>query len=216
MQPNPIDSARLTLSELLDRALNKGVVLWGDATISVAGVDLSYVGLKVLLASVDTAQRLRPEPALTSPARSRPISSSPPLPLRQAGAENAVRADAAIVRREKITRAPDNPAVFERPTGALAARCDTQDHIAIDPERIERDLARLVLGVIELLRQLIERQAVRRVENGALSGEEIERLGQALLRLETRMDELKAAFGLVGQDLTLDLGPLRDLAAGAD
>ncbi len=50
---------RLALSELLDRALNKGVVLWGDATISVAGIDLVYVGLKVLLASVDTAERLR-------------------------------------------------------------------------------------------------------------------------------------------------------------
>lgn len=49
----------LALSELLDRALNKGVVVWGDATISVAGVDLIYVGLKILLASVDTAERLR-------------------------------------------------------------------------------------------------------------------------------------------------------------
>lgn len=59
MQPRPINSDQLALSELLDRALNKGVVLWGDATISVAGVDLIYVGLKVLLASVDTAERLR-------------------------------------------------------------------------------------------------------------------------------------------------------------
>lgn len=53
------DRDALTLSELLDRALHKGIVLWGDATISVAGVDLVYVGLKVLLASVDTAARLR-------------------------------------------------------------------------------------------------------------------------------------------------------------
>jgi hypothetical protein len=59
MPPHLIDRNQLALSELLDRALNKGVVLWGDATISVAGVDLIYVGLKVLLASVDTAQRLR-------------------------------------------------------------------------------------------------------------------------------------------------------------
>jgi len=54
-----INRDQLALSELLDRALNKGVVLWGDATISVAGVDLIYVGLKALLASVDTAERLR-------------------------------------------------------------------------------------------------------------------------------------------------------------
>jgi hypothetical protein len=59
MQPHLFDRDQLALSELLDRALNKGVVLWGDATISVAGVDLIYVGLKVLLASVDTAERLR-------------------------------------------------------------------------------------------------------------------------------------------------------------
>ena len=59
MQHGLIDRNELALSELLDRALNKGVVVWGDATISVAGVDLIYVGLKVLLASVDTAERLR-------------------------------------------------------------------------------------------------------------------------------------------------------------
>lgn len=59
MQHGLIDRNELALSELLDRALNKGVVVWGDATISVAGVDLIYVGLKVLLASVDTAARLR-------------------------------------------------------------------------------------------------------------------------------------------------------------
>jgi hypothetical protein len=59
MQPHLFDRDQLALSELLDRALHKGVVLWGDATISVAGVDLIYVGLKVLLASVDTAERLR-------------------------------------------------------------------------------------------------------------------------------------------------------------
>ena len=59
MQHGQINRNELALSELLDRALNKGVVVWGDATISVAGVDLIYVGLKVLLASVDTADRLR-------------------------------------------------------------------------------------------------------------------------------------------------------------
>ena len=68
MQPRPINRDQLALSELLDRALNKGVVLWGDATISVAGVDLIYVGLKVLLASVDTAERLRQDARATAPA----------------------------------------------------------------------------------------------------------------------------------------------------
>jgi hypothetical protein len=63
MQPRAIDNDRLALSELLDRALNKGVVLWGDATVSVAGIDLIYVGLRVLLASVGTVEQLRREAA---------------------------------------------------------------------------------------------------------------------------------------------------------
>lgn len=68
MQPRLINRDQLALSELLDRVLNKGVVLWGDATISVAGVDLIYVGLKVLLASVDTAERLRHDACATAQA----------------------------------------------------------------------------------------------------------------------------------------------------
>jgi len=68
MQRHPTNRDQLALSELLDRALNKGVVLWGDATISVAGVDLIYVGLKVLLASVDTAERLRQNARATASA----------------------------------------------------------------------------------------------------------------------------------------------------
>jgi hypothetical protein len=64
-----------------------------------------------------------------------------------------------------------------------------------------------------LLRQLLERQAVRRVESGVLGEEEIECLGETLLKLEARMDELKTAFGLEGQELTLDLGPLRNLVS---
>ena len=70
-----------------------------------------------------------------------------------------------------------------------------------------------MLSVVELLRKLLERQAVRRVENGTLSEEEIERLGETLLKLEARMGELKAAFGLGDQELTLDLRPLRDLVS---
>jgi hypothetical protein len=93
---------------------------------------------------------------------------------------------------------------------------DLRERIVIDPKKVERDLARLVLSVIELLRNLLERQAVRRVESGALNEEEIERLGETLLKLETRMGELKAAFGLADQELTLDLGPLRDLVSACE
>ena len=80
-----------------------------------------------------------------------------------------------------------------------------------DAEHIERGLAQLVLTLIELVRQLMERQAIRRVEAGGLSGEQIERLGLALMALEQGMEELKEAFGLAGEDLNLDLGPLGKL-----
>jgi hypothetical protein len=80
-----------------------------------------------------------------------------------------------------------------------------------DPEQVERGLAQLVLTLIELLRQLMERQALARMEQGGLSEEEIDRLGDTFMKLEKRMQELKAHFGLEDRDLNLNLGPLGDL-----
>jgi hypothetical protein len=80
-----------------------------------------------------------------------------------------------------------------------------------DPERVEQGLAQLVLTLIELLRQLMERQALRRMEGGTLSDEEIDRLGETFMKLERRMEELKREFGLEDEDLNLNLGPLGDL-----
>jgi Gas vesicle protein K len=77
-----------------------------------------------------------------------------------------------------------------------------------DPEKLERGLAQLVMTVVDLLRQLMERQALRRVESGTLDDDEIERLGVAFKRLNERMDELKEIFELTDEDLNLDLGPL--------
>ena len=83
--------------------------------------------------------------------------------------------------------------------------------INADPERVEQGLAKLVLTLIELLRRLLEKQALRRIDGGALTPEEIERMGLTFLRLEKKMAELKAHFGLQAEDLTLDLGPLGEL-----
>ena len=82
------------------------------------------------------------------------------------------------------------------------------ERINADPERVEQGLARLVLTVIELLREVLEHQAIRRMDGGTLSDAEIERLGLALLKLNHRMDELKTIFGLTDEDLNIDLGPL--------
>ena len=86
----------------------------------------------------------------------------------------------------------------EAPTGRIKA----------DPENVERGLAQLVLTIVELLRQLMERQAIRRMEGGSLSDEQIERMGETFMKLEERMEELREHFGLELEDLNLDLGPL--------
>jgi hypothetical protein len=83
--------------------------------------------------------------------------------------------------------------------------------IAADPEKVEQGLAKLVLTLIELIRRLLEKQALRRMESGSLTDEEIERLGQTFIKLDEKMKELKSVFGLDGEELNLNLGPLGDL-----
>src|SRR5205814_4256104 len=80
-----------------------------------------------------------------------------------------------------------------------------------DRESLEKGLAQLVLTLVELIRQLMERQALRRIEGGSLSSDEVERLGETFMLLDQRMEELKETFGLEDEDLNLDLGPLGQL-----
>ncbi len=91
---------------------------------------------------------------------------------------------------------------------ALKSHAGPDGRVSIDPETIEQDLARLVLGLIEFIRQLMELQAIRRSEAGTLSPEEEERLGLALMRSEHAVRDIAAKFGLSADDLSLDLGPL--------
>lgn len=104
---------------------------------------------------------------------------------------------------------PGSPPPDDLRTAALQTIASSlPDRINADPERVEQGLARLVLTVIELLREVLEHQAVRRMDGGSLTDQEVERLGLALLKLNHRMDELKAIFGLTDEDLNIDLGPL--------
>jgi hypothetical protein len=80
------------------------------------------------------------------------------------------------------------------------------ERIDIDPDDVERGLAGLVLGLVELLRQVLERQAVRRMEGGTLTDEEVERVGLALMRLERKVRELAVQFGLTEDDLKIRVG----------
>ncbi len=79
------------------------------------------------------------------------------------------------------------------------------------PENADHGLAKLVITLVELIRKLMEKQAIRRVEGGTLSDNEIERLGETLMKLEMKMDEMKKLFNLTDDDLNLNLGPLGDL-----
>ncbi len=98
---------------------------------------------------------------------------------------------------------------LRRELDQLAARAPQR--LDCSPDSIERDLARLVLSVIELLRRLLERQAIRRMEGGTLTDQQVEEMGQALMKLEKKIRELAELFGLKPEDLNLDLGPLGKL-----
>lgn len=100
----------------------------------------------------------------------------------------------------------------EEAAGALIEELETRGahagKLAIDPERVEQDLARLVLALMEFLRQVLELQAIRRMEAGRLTEDEEERVGLTLMRARAKIVELAGQFGLSEQDLSLRLGPL--------
>ena len=112
--------------------------------------------------------------------------------------------------KPKTLSAPESSLVefegeLERLTAALPSR------INADPEKVEHGLAKLVLTLVELLRRLMEKQALRRIEAGSVTPEEIERMGVTFIRLEEKMAELRAHFGFTEEDLNLSLGALGDL-----
>ena len=83
--------------------------------------------------------------------------------------------------------------------------------LKLTPDNADSGLAKLVLTLVELIRKLVEKQAMRRVDGGSLTDAEIERLGETLMKLEMKMEELKKHFNLTDRDLNINLGPLGDL-----
>jgi hypothetical protein len=115
-----------------------------------------------------------------------------------------------------------NPETDQRLYGDLAALDEFAEQleqvqqmrpqrIQADESNVEQGLAKLVLTLIELIRRLLEKQALRRIEAGSLTDDQIERMGETFLKLEQKMAELKVTFGLEDEDLNLNLGPLGDL-----
>jgi hypothetical protein len=110
---------------------------------------------------------------------------------------------------DKVLHAPRDLDLFTREQPRLDDALSRR--INADPENLERGLAQLVMTIVELLRQLMERQALRRIDGGTLSAEQVERLGQTFMELDKRMAELREEFGLDEEDLNLNLGPLGNL-----
>ena len=210
-----IANQHFTLLELLDRLLDKGVVVKGEILLSVADIDLVYLNVGLLLSSVKTVEQA----ARRGGNREAKLISWQTSPQREFLDEPQPEVegkDAAPAPLPKATsqRNSDDEATIAR---ALPSATDYElDQFAgpranIDPDNVEKGLAQLVLTLVELIRKLMEKQAVRRMDAGQLDVGEIERMGNAFLLLDERMEQLKEAFGLQGEDLNLDLGPLGEL-----
>jgi hypothetical protein len=189
---------RIELAEVLNHILDKGVVLKGEVMLAVADIDLIQLDLGLLLTAVESATR-RPR-----------VSGARTLGLAAPRAESRAEASSGSTMESQVVDSLDAPgdaavAPLQSVAESLPQRLNT------DPDKVENGLAKLVLTLIEVLRKVLEHQAVRRMEGGHLSDAEIEKLGVALLRLNDRMQEMKGIFGLTDDDLQIDLGPLGKL-----
>jgi hypothetical protein len=189
---------RIELSEVLNHILDKGVVLRGEVMLAVADIDLIKLDLGLLLTAFETAMRRTPLPGGSHPAM-------PPRPSEWVSAPSSGSTMESQVVESLPAPKDAQIAPLEAVAPGLPPRLNT------DPDKVENGLAKLVLTLIEVLRKVLEHQAVRRMEGGHLSDAEIEKLGVALLRLNDRMQEMKGIFGLTDDDLQIDLGPLGTL-----
>jgi hypothetical protein len=189
---------RVELSEVLNHILDKGVVLKGEVMLAVADIDLIRLDLGLLLTAVESAMRVPRVPG------ARTLGLAAPRPESRAPAASGSTMESQVVDSLDAPR-DATVAPLESVAESLPQRLNT------DPDKIENGLAKLVLTLIEVLRKVLEHQAVRRMEGGHLSDAEIEKLGVALLRLNDRMQDMKGIFGLTDDDLQIDLGPLGKL-----
>jgi hypothetical protein len=186
----PVNAARsirddLSLAEALDRILHRGVSLEGNLTIGLADVDLLFLDLRLLLGSVDTiwpdgspvVPAIRPQ--TPSPA---PPSSGPPPASRNARSHD-------IAPR----------------SGGSSPSIAVNDHQGAGGSSTAQGLVRLVLTLVKLLHEVLERQAVRRMEAGQLTDAQIDNLGTALFAQADEISRLQRQFGFSEKDLTLDL-----------
>lgn len=203
--------SHVPLVDVVDRLLETGVVVSGDVLLSVAGVDLVQLGLRAVLEGIDGRTKTVADPA-PAPGTAHPQSAADPETPSAAGEQSAARdvLDPAASTTRRSGAATPRPLRVVPVAGGDAVEPTAGPRVGIDPDRVEHGLVQLVLTVVEVLRQVLERQALRRVETDQLSSADVEALGTALLRLYERMEDLKVHFGLHDEDLVLRLGEVRD------
>jgi hypothetical protein len=166
----------VTLLDVLDRVIDRGVVVKGEVFLQVADVQLIDLGLQLVLASSERLRR---------------------------GSRHELSAGELERQREDLR-------ALERDLERVQHLVPTT--LAADsPQQAEHGLAKLVLTLVELIRKLMERQALRRMAGGSLTDVEVERLGLTFQALERKMGELKRVFGIQDHELNLELGPLGNL-----
>jgi len=195
-----LGSDRLDLSDVLSSLLDKGVALRGGVTLAVADIDLIYLDLALLLTAIESVAREPRRTGLLASALGPPDLS----PGGRAHGEGERPAPAAV----GVPTAASPPLPRSEGVSLSELAPDLPERIDADSTAAENGLARLVLTLIELLRKVLEHQAIRRMDGGGLTESEVERLGLAMLRLHQRMEEMKEVFGLADEDLQVDLGPL--------
>lgn len=223
---------RVTLLELLDRLLDRGVMVKGEILLSVADVDLIYLNLGLLLSSVKTIEstarrsdRRDTEKIIENAARRSDQRDDTEVISQQTSSRrgflNAPQLEEGS--RERVST-PLSQEHSQRRTTRRKTRDRTlpsamSDELnrpskaktAIDPKNVEKGLVKLVLTLVDLIRKLMEKQAIRRIEAGQLTDSEIEDVGNTFFLLDEKMSQLKKKFGLKDEDLNLDLGPLGEL-----
>jgi hypothetical protein len=197
----------------VDYLLNRGAVLVGEATLSLAQVDLAYVAVNLLVSAVET---LPPEEPGLLPSR-HPQAGAPNARRGTNQPTTALSGSLPSIARSSGSLARTMPSwdprwhAAQAVPGSLAGTVSAPGEAEAASPGVEQGLAQLVLTLIELLRQVMERQALRRVEGGSLDEEQIERIGVALMELNAKMDELCTLFEIQRDELNVDLGPLGSL-----
>jgi hypothetical protein len=210
-----IENRHVTLLELLDRIIDKGVMVKGEILLSVADIDLIYLNLGLLLSSVKTVVQAANVDGNRQVSLQRELLGEPPLELASKDASSLPQEQSAVGHTNGKTKTRTVSSAENVQQNRSAGKKMTKKatkKAAIDQEKVEQGLVKLVLALVDLIRQLMEKQAIRRIEADQLDAREIERVGNAFFLLNEKMVQLKKMFGLTDEDLKLDLGPLGELS----